>query len=203
MLFSLLLEPGHQLGLRWRTAGQPRGAGMESVRQLLLAAERGSQDDLQLLLNYPNDISPDACTANGRTALMAAASHNHCRCAEVLMNKGASIDFADENCNTALHVAALNGNCAMINLLVRRGANINAVTRKAKTPFALACQGGAAEAARILACTGCSIPIGSSATERSETRSSNEAQRRTSWITIAASATLKTPETYRLRSTLM
>ena len=138
---------------------------MESVRQLLLAAERGSQDDLQLLLNYPNDISPDACTANGRTALMAAASHNHCRCAEVLMNKGASIDFADENCNTALHVAALNGNCAMINLLVRRGANINAVTRKAKTPFALACQGGAAEAARILACTGCSIPIGSSAME--------------------------------------
>ena len=77
------------------------------------------------------------------------------------MNKGASIDFADENCNTALHIAALNGNCAMINLLVRRGANINAVTRKAKTPFALACQGGAAEAARILACTGCSIPIGS------------------------------------------
>ena len=60
---------------------------LKPVRQLLLAAERGSQDDLQLLLNYPNDISPDACTANGRTALMAAASHHHCRCPEVLMNK--------------------------------------------------------------------------------------------------------------------
>ena len=188
-----------------RPLSASRGAAgrMESVQKLLLAAEHGSEEDLRLLLSYPYDNSPDDCTSTGRTALHTAALHNHTGCAEVLLNHGASIDFADQNCNTALHIAALNGNCGMISLLIRRGANINAVTRvrcphdllydcrsaipsprsppiccashkltqwcyafaslnsqKAKTPFALACQGGCAEAARILACTGCYIPIG-------------------------------------------
>jgi ankyrin repeat protein len=102
---------------------------MESVKKLILAAERGEAEDLQLLLNYPNDLEPDACTSTGRTALHTAALHNHTSCAEVLLNKGANIEFADQNCTTALHIAALNGNCAMITLLIRRGANINAVTR--------------------------------------------------------------------------
>ena len=102
---------------------------MESVKKLILAAERGEAEDLQLLLNYPNDLAPDACTSTGRTALHTAALHYHTSCAEVLLNKGANIEFADQNCTTALHIAALNGNCAMITLLIRRGANINAVTR--------------------------------------------------------------------------
>lgn len=102
---------------------------MESVRQLLLAAEKGNSDDLQLLLNYPNDMHPDACTSTGRTALHTVALHNHTNCGDVLLNKGAAIDFADANCTTALHIAALNGNVACITLFIRRGANINAVTR--------------------------------------------------------------------------
>ena len=102
---------------------------MQSVQKLLLAAEHGADEDLKLLLSYPYDMSPDDCTSTGRTALHTAALHNHTGCAEVLLNHGASIDFADQNCSTALHIAALNGNCGMITLLIRRGANINAVTR--------------------------------------------------------------------------
>ena len=187
---------------------------MESVRQLLLAAERGHADDLQLLLNYPNDMLPDACTSTGRTALHTAALHNHTSCADVLLNKGAKIDFADQNCTTALHIAALNGNVACITLLIRRGANINAVTRvrplnarcwacarpsralahadppcravscraqKAKTPFALACQGGSAESARILACTGCHVPIGTTMMDEYR-KQAKFMDRKASWI---------------------
>ena len=102
---------------------------MQSVQKLLLAAEHGADEDLKLLLSYPYDMSPDDCTSTGRTPLHTAALHNHTNCAEVLLNSGASIDFADQNCTTALHIASLNGNCGMISLLIRRGANINAVTR--------------------------------------------------------------------------
>ena len=99
------------------------------MQKLLVAAEHGSDEDLRLLLSYPYDLSPDDCTSTGRTALHTAALHNHTGCAEVLLNHGADIDFADQNCTTALHIAALNGNCGMITLLIRRGANVNAVTR--------------------------------------------------------------------------
>eukprot|EP01047_Picozoa_sp_COSAG01_P006541 COSAG01_NODE_238_length_20679_cov_140.041399_3_plen_340_part_00 len=130
--------------------------------QLIEASRRGLVDDVLILLSYPHELSPDETNANGRTALMAAAQGNHHSCATALLNKGAAINLADENGNTALHVAAINGHSTMVTLLIRRRANIDALTSRAKTPFSLALATGAHEAARILACSGCTVPSGSS-----------------------------------------
>ena len=53
--------------------------------------------------------------------------------------------------------------------------------QKAKTPFALACQGGSAEAARILACTGCHIPIGTTMMDEYR-KQAKFMDRKASWI---------------------
>ena len=132
-----------------------------ATQQLLDAVSRGKSDDVRILLGYPYQVSADAASANGRTGLMTAAQTNHCECATILLNGGASVNFADACGNTALHTAALHGHCSMISLLIRHGADIDAVTSKAKTAFALSIASGAAEAARTLACAGCMVHAGS------------------------------------------
>ena len=146
-----------------QVVGPQRGLqqyGIRSVSQLHEVARHGRQNELQLLLEYPYSMNPDVTNGQGRTALMCAAQGNQQHCANALIDNGANVNFCDEDGTTSIHCAALCGHTAMVLLLIRRGASMDALTHKTRSPFELAIAGGHAEAARILAASGCSIKTG-------------------------------------------
>ena len=133
---------------------------LNDVARLLQAAGNGWHDDVRLLLEYPYQMSPDACNSHGRTALMAASHAGNLECARMLLHHKADPNFADEQGNTALHVAAMAGHGALVQTLMREGGKVNCLSSKGRTPFELAIASGHAETMRVLALSGCDVKTG-------------------------------------------
>jgi|GEM_PF-1730184 len=91
---------------------------------LQLAAQRGQLNIVKYMLEELNaDIN--SSTNEGETALIFAATKNHLKVAEYLLDKGANIDKAKSDGKTAITVATVNGNAEMVNLLMNKGATLN------------------------------------------------------------------------------
>jgi len=69
--------------------------------------------------------NPNVKNELGLTPLHFAAANGLERCAEALLDSGASIDLADNKGNTALHFAALDNRVRMVKLLLENGARPN------------------------------------------------------------------------------
>ena len=129
----------------------------------LRAAMSGDLEIMQILLDAGADplaatAEREAVTIGGierlshgkTTALMAAAGvgwresvsrgreADAIKAIELLLDRGADINAANQSGDTALHGATLRGSTAIIQYLVDHGANVRAKNRKGQTPLDIA-----------------------------------------------------------------
>uniref|UniRef100_A0A8C0ERS5 Ankyrin 1 n=1 Tax=Bubo bubo TaxID=30461 RepID=A0A8C0ERS5_BUBBB len=70
--------------------------------------------------------------------------------AQLLLNRGASVNFTPQNGITPLHIASRRGNIIMVRLLLDRGAHIETRTKDELTPLHCAARNGHVRIAEIL-----------------------------------------------------
>jgi ankyrin repeat protein len=92
-------------------------------RGLWTAAQRGDVNRVRSLLAN-NDAN--AVDSSGLTPLHYACREGHVLIATLLLDAGASIDFASRSGVTPLHRAAVAGHVDLVDLLLQRGANVAA-----------------------------------------------------------------------------
>ncbi|WP_375315875.1 ankyrin repeat domain-containing protein [Wolbachia endosymbiont (group A) of Colletes cunicularius] len=68
-------------------------------------------------LHIYNDDSINAVNANGKTPLHLAAKYGRGAMVEMLLNKEAKVDIADNRGRTPLHLAAQNNNKEIVDVL--------------------------------------------------------------------------------------
>lgn len=98
---------------------------------LFLAAQKGSEPCLQVLLKYKADISIGcAVSFNGlmfiETPLLAAIRKNYFHCVKRLLDSGASIQNPSDDIESATAIATRLGFDKVLELLISYGADINA-----------------------------------------------------------------------------
>uniref|UniRef100_A0A672PPK8 Ankyrin-1-like n=1 Tax=Sinocyclocheilus grahami TaxID=75366 RepID=A0A672PPK8_SINGR len=102
-----------------------------------------------LLQNDPNpDVLSKVCT--GFTPLHIAAHYENLNVAQLLLNRGADVNFMPKNGITPLHIASRRGNVIMVRLLLDRGAKIDAKTKDELTPLHCAARNGHVRIIEIL-----------------------------------------------------
>uniref|UniRef100_A0A8C9NT13 Ankyrin 1 n=1 Tax=Serinus canaria TaxID=9135 RepID=A0A8C9NT13_SERCA len=102
-----------------------------------------------LLQNDPNaDVLSKVGT--GFTPLHIAAHYENLSVAQLLLNRGASVNFTPQNGITPLHIASRRGNIIMVRLLLDRGAQIETRTKDELTPLHCAARNGHVRIAEIL-----------------------------------------------------
>ncbi|KAL8870062.1 MAG: hypothetical protein Q9174_003806 [Haloplaca sp. 1 TL-2023] len=199
----VLLESGADASVQSRTGWTPMeeaaASGEEIILQLLQAHTSYQSAHVDFLLsgarlreslragdyatthNLLQDLSIDVGISNreGMTALHHAASNGQTEIAEVLLQRGASVDSRIVNsayaprtsaqicyCDlaggayegawfTPLHMAAGNGHAEVAALLIGNGADIHAASSKGYTAFGLAARGGYAPVVKMLLDHGC------------------------------------------------
>uniref|UniRef100_A0A8C4LWW1 Ankyrin 1 n=1 Tax=Equus asinus asinus TaxID=83772 RepID=A0A8C4LWW1_EQUAS len=82
-----------------------------------------------LLQNDPNPDVLSKVRATGFTPLHIAAHYENLNVAQLLLNRGASVNFTPQNGITPLHIASRRGNVIMVRLLLDRGAQIETRTK--------------------------------------------------------------------------
>jgi uncharacterized protein len=159
------LAKGANPNARYTTGTEARRAGPDyylphsliGATPYVLAAKFASIEMMRDLAASGADVR--AASANGTTALMAAASNDHRRqlgyrfgerpTAEALeqesfepvkvaLELGADVNAATEDGDTALHVATLAQFNSIIQLLVENGADVGAKNKSGQTPLMLA-----------------------------------------------------------------
>ncbi|XP_043094768.1 ankyrin-1a isoform X18 [Puntigrus tetrazona] len=114
-----------------------------------------------LLQNDPNPdvlskqisrtISEESCDIRtGFTPLHIAAHYENLNVAQLLLNRGADVNFTPKNGITPLHIASRRGNVIMVRLLLDRGAKIDAKTKDELTPLHCAARNGHVRIIEIL-----------------------------------------------------
>ena len=94
---------------------------------LLFAAQQGSVESLQLLLDHGADVNDTAPI--GTSALTVAAYSGQRAAVDLLLERGANPNH-DSAGYTPLHTAVLRGDAAMVRSLLARGAKPNVVMTK-------------------------------------------------------------------------
>lgn len=105
---------------------------------LLIAAEKGDEKMVDLLLAYGADINQKGIWTpgqTGNTALHYAAWKGNKQMALLLLNNGADVNAQGTNKGTPLHKAVENKQREIVALLLARGADVNARDSFGKTPL--------------------------------------------------------------------
>ncbi|CAE7321596.1 ANKRD50 [Symbiodinium sp. KB8] len=91
---------------------------------LVAAAERGSVDEVESMLQLPQD--PDLLDSHGgRAALIYASYGGHLETVHLLLEAAANKDVADDHGYTALNRASGEGHVEIVRLLLEAGANMD------------------------------------------------------------------------------
>lgn len=101
---------------------------------LILAARKGREDVVDLLLSKGADVSIQDREGGG-TALSWAVDEGNHSMVETMFKHDVNIQGVDERGRGLLHISAGKGNTDMINLLVQKGVAINLPDRKLRTPL--------------------------------------------------------------------
>lgn len=100
------------------------------------AFRKGTKEDILKAIESTDNI--DIFDVTGRTPLMYSAFRDDTSIAEVILNKGADINFKDRWGHTALMYAAKYGNANMVNYFLSKGADINVAGTDGETPVSAA-----------------------------------------------------------------
>jgi ankyrin repeat protein/L-ascorbate metabolism protein UlaG (beta-lactamase superfamily) len=139
-MIGLLLDRGADLSIRNDALYTP---------VLSAAAGTAGRDAIELLVERGADIHDR--NHQGETSLMMATRAGKTDVAELLLEKGVSVNaFVDGGHATALHTAAQAGSVAVIELLVEHGADVNATGGFGWTPLAWTAMQGHKAATEIL-----------------------------------------------------
>lgn len=114
--------------------------GRRGMTALMLAAQNGRADAVQLLLERGADVN--RATDNGRTALMLAAGWGDLATIRAILARNPRIDARTDDGWTALMFAAARGRPEVVVELVRAGANVRERTRDGQTPLMRAAGSG-------------------------------------------------------------
>uniref|UniRef100_A0A8C9XY52 Ankyrin 1 n=1 Tax=Sander lucioperca TaxID=283035 RepID=A0A8C9XY52_SANLU len=149
---AVALQQGHEnvvaLLINYGTKGKVR------LPALHIAARNDDTRTAAVLLQ--NDPNPDVlskvcvCVCTGFTPLHIAAHYENLNVAQLLLNRGANVNFTPKNGITPLHIAARRGNVIMVRLLLDRGAQIDAKTKDELTPLHCAARNGHVRIIEIL-----------------------------------------------------
>ena len=91
---------------------------------LVRAAAAGDTAEVRRLLAAGADV--DGRTADGRTAVTAAALGDHVATARALVDAGADVDLQDDDRNNPLLVCGETGNVAMLREVLRAKPDLDA-----------------------------------------------------------------------------
>lgn len=102
----------------------------EGNTALMISAERGTPEHVQMLLHLPNPPEISACNSAGLTALHIAANgsaeygaEQYVEKAELLIKAGAALEAADTNGETPIFKAVASEHRRMVELFIRCGAD--------------------------------------------------------------------------------
>jgi serine/threonine protein kinase len=119
------------------------------------AVEHGDTGTVDLFLAA--GMSPEVKGADGRTALINAASRGSDNISRKLLSKGANVNGRDNNGSTALMEAAGNDHKETAKVLLENGADANLKDHKGQTPMIRAAAQGHSEIVRLLLNRGAKI----------------------------------------------
>uniref|UniRef100_A0A4W6C3C4 Ankyrin-1 n=1 Tax=Lates calcarifer TaxID=8187 RepID=A0A4W6C3C4_LATCA len=148
---AVALQQGHEnvvaLLINYGTKGKVR------LPALHIAARNDDTRTAAVLLQ--NDPNPDVLSKKNRlttgfTPLHIAAHYENMSVAQLLLNRGANVNFTPKNGITPLHIASRRGNVMMVRLLLDRGAQIDAKTKDELTPLHCAARNGHVRIIEIL-----------------------------------------------------
>jgi len=131
----------------------------ENSTALLLTCARGHYSCAEYLL--ANGADPNARRITGASPLYFAASYNHTRIVELLINKyKAFVDLSTFDGSAPLHVVCERGFTDIVQLLLKSNANVNTKMNDGTTPIMLACQNGHLSIVQMLISAGpCDLTI--------------------------------------------
>lgn len=135
---SLSTSPssGRILNRRKKTCPRERHIRFSNFACLLDAAWQGDLEEVRKMIEEEG-VSPDACNADGVTALHCAAASANYPMVEYLLEVGANVNVADDHGWTPLHSAAYNNHHETVELLLAYGADVEALDSQGQTPISL------------------------------------------------------------------
>ena len=122
---------------------------------LMIAAERGNIQSVQLLLNYDADTT--VRTIKGMTALICASNRGHADVVKLLIKYGANLNVKDFHGGTALIYAAKFGNIDCLKELVLAGTEIDMKDKWGMTALMYSSREGYYDCVEFLIEHGCDI----------------------------------------------
>ncbi len=122
---------------------------LDDSTSLTHSAFKGNIEVLKHLLQAPG-IRVNKRTKEGITALFYASKQGHAEAAELLLNKGADPELADENGVAPLHIACLLGYTGVVRALLNAGADMENMLDKVYTSYRLARMGGHREIMNLI-----------------------------------------------------
>ena len=125
-------------------------ATLSLSRRMWAAAQLGDQEQVAHALDQGARIEWQNPQEHDTTSLHASSSHGHESIARLLLERGASIDAANNDTATPLHLAARKGHGSVARLLLERGASIDAANNDNRTSLHNAAQEGHGSIARLL-----------------------------------------------------
>ena len=142
-IFRFLLTPAWLLGIVVVVAGCASAA-------LIEAAAKNDLEQANTILQGQGDVDLNYQNPKGATALMLASYFGHRELAELLLDKGADPNAADNNGWTPLIYAVWNRRAGVIPLLLARGADSNVEVFSGKTVLEFAEERNLKEIAALL-----------------------------------------------------
>lgn len=118
----------------------------EGFTALTVSARSSQTKTLYKLVSHGADVNK----GNKRYAISYASHHGLADAVDLLIAKGANVNFRSLFDNTALHQAVVNDNVRIAAALLRAGAFINAVNIDNSTPIMWAAAAGSIESVKLL-----------------------------------------------------
>src|SRR5947207_1555395 len=105
---------------------------------LHLAAEKGRDGVVELLLKKGGTKMVEEQDTGGRTALHIAAKNGHIQVSRLLIDQEASVNTVDHQKRSPLHGAAWGGHKAVVELLLDKGGEVGSQDENGMTAWELA-----------------------------------------------------------------
>ncbi len=126
-------------------APQQKAITRSDIEQILKSGTPAQLDEL-----LTNGISPNTRFADGTPLLVLAAYSSKLEMVQLVLNRGADVNIAQEPGITALSVAAATNNVHMLDLLLAHGADINYRARQGDSVLMLACSQNSIDAVQVM-----------------------------------------------------